>query len=541
MRKFCLQFLTLSAVVPALFSGCTEDFLQSGAESPEAGVEFSVKVSDPTSEGATFLITNNGQDSNTWYGFAYDDVSTPVQAAINRKVHELSGLAGGFAGALERGSKRIRIAEGFAPATKYVYVVFGLTPEGTVYGKPASCEFRTEHEAMTFEMEISGETSSSAEVSITPSGSGEWYAFVTEDLTSDAAELFRTKVASLEDIQSVLCSGKKSVTFGDLPASKKLRAIVSGLDADGTVFGTPATLEFRLTPDAVLNENWTVTYDGYVKPQGADKSYRKITNTSTDNTRYFIDVISEENLTSLYNNDISAFIKASVANLLAKYPSNWSKYVFTGTSSIYYTLRTRKSYYAFAIGIDRNGYFTGSFAVSEKFRIDGKDWSAVYDKWLGKWEAADNTGHGYSLTISEDKREDFTFLISGWNNVTDTPMHGVIDDETGKLYITSYNYGEHDLPTDSGTIKVTKMLVGLTSKGFYGIADDNSDIYYICACELDAEGRNATMKGLSLSTTAGTLNFLQMFYIGVSGSSVYTYGDRSTFPTFPVKLGRAGL
>ena len=218
MRKFCLQFLTLSAVVPALFSGCTEDFLQSGAESPEAGVEFSVKVSDPTSEGATFLITNNGQDSNTWYGFAYDDVSTPVQAAINRKVHELSGLAGGFAGALERGSKRIRIAEGFAPATKYVYVVFGLTPEGTVYGKPASCEFRTEHEAMTFEMEISGETSSSAEVSITPSGSGEWYAFVTEDLTSDAAELFRTKVASLEDIQSVLCSGKKSVTLGELPA-----------------------------------------------------------------------------------------------------------------------------------------------------------------------------------------------------------------------------------------------------------------------------------------------------------------------------------
>lgn len=541
MRKFCLQFLTSVITVSALFSGCTEDFLQTGTGNAEGGVEFSVKVSDPTAEGATFLITNNGRDRNTWYGFAYDDTSTPVQAAINRKVRELSAQEGGFAGVLERGSKRIRIADGLAPATNYIYVVFGLTSEGTVYGKPASCEFRTGHPDMKFTFELSGETSSSVSLTVTPSGEGDWYAFVTEDLTSDASELFREKAAALEDIQPVLCSGKKTVTFGELPASKKLRAIVSGLDEDGTVFGTPSTFEFRLTPDAVLNENWTVTYDGYVKPQGADKSYRKVTNTSTDNARYFIDVISEDNLTSLYNNDINAFVKASVANLLAKYPSNWSKYVFTGTSSIYYTLRTRKSYYAFAIGIDRNGYFTGSFAVSEKFRIEGKDWSAVYDKWLGKWEAADNTGHGYSLTISEDKREDFTFLISGWNNVTDTPIHGVIDDETGKLYLSSYNYGEHDLVTDNGTIKVTKMLVGLTSKGFYGIADDNSDAYYICSCELDSEGRNATMKGLSLSTTAGTLNFLQMFYIGVSGSSVYAYGDRSTFPTFPVKLGRAGI
>ena len=541
MRRFCLQFLTSFTIASVLLSGCTEDFLQTGTGDGECEVEFSIKVSEPTAEGATFLITNSGKDRNTWYGFAYDDVSTPVQAAINRKVRELSALDGGVSGVLERGSKRIRIEDGLSPATKYIYVVFGLTAEGTVYGKPVSCEFKTEHSDMKFGLEISGETSSSVEISVTPSGEGEWYAFVTEDLTGDATELLRTKVAALEDIPSVLNSGKKSVKFGDLPASKKLRAIVSGLDADGTVFGTPSILEFRLTPDATLNENWAVTYDGYVKPQGADKSYRKITNTSTDNGRYFIDVISEENLTKLYNNDINAYVKAAVANLLVKYPSNWNKYVFTGTSSIYYTLRTRKSYFAVAIGIDRNGFFTGSFAISEKFRIDGKDWSAIYDKWLGRWEATDNTGHGYSLTISEDKREDFTFLISGWNKVTDTPMHGVIDDETGKLYITAYNYGQHDLVTDKGTIKVTKMLVGLTSKGFYGIADDNSDVYYICACDLDNDGSNATMKGLSISTTSGTLSFTQMFYIGVNGSSVYTYGDRSTFPTFPIKMGRAGL
>lgn len=541
MRKSVFHLTALSAVLSLLVCGCTEEPLAPAGETSEDKVVFNVEVSSPTEDGATFLITNNGQDRNTWYGFAYDDTDTPVQAAINRTVHELGSMEGGFTDLLERGSKRIRITDGLKSATKYRYVVFGLTKEGTIYGKPASCEFKTEHSAIKFKIAVSGETSSSVSLSVEPSGEGTWYCFVSEDSSTSAEELCGKEVEGLKDIESVLKSGKKTVTFESLKAGKKLLAVATGLDADGKIYGTPQTLEFRLTPDPVLNENWSVTYDGLVTPAGADKAYRKVTNTSSDNERYFINVVSEDNLATVYNNDINAYIKAAVSELTARYPTNWSRYVFTGTSSIYYTLRTRKSYFAFAIGIDRNGYFTGNFAISDKFHIDGKDWSAVYDKWLGKWEAVDNYGHGYSITIAEDSRKDFTFNITGWNNVTDTPIHGVIDDETGKLYISGYNYGEHDLVTKDGTVKVTKMLVGLAGRGYYGISDDNSDAYYICACDLDSEGRNATMKGLTISTSSGTQTFSQMFYIGVVGSTVYTYGDQSTFPTFPCKLGRAGL
>ncbi len=541
MKKSVFKLVASLAVLSCLVYGCNEEPLPSGTKSEEDNVEFSVKVSSPTENGATFLITNNGQDNNTWYAFAYDDTDTPVQAAINRTVNELCNMEDGFSGLLERGSKRIRIADGLKSATKYRYVVFGITKEGTVYGKPASCDFKTEYSAIKFSLTLSEETSSSASVTVEPSGEASWYCFVTDDNLTSAEELCKAEVSRLTEIEPLLKSGRKTVTFENLTPGKKLRAIATGLDEDGKIYGTPQSLEFRLTPDATLNENWTVTYDGYVTPSGADKAYRKITNTSTDNERFFIDVISEDNLSALYNNDINTYIKAAVTNLITRYPTNWSRYVATGTNSIYYTLRTRKTYFAFAIGIDRNGYFTGHFAVSEKFHIDGKDWSAVYDKWLGKWEAADNTGHGYSITISEDSRQDYTFNITGWNNVTDTPIHGVIDDETGKLYISGYNYGTHDLVTSDGTIKVTKMLVGLAGRGYYGISDDNSDAYYICACELDSEGRNATMKGLTINTTSGTFTFSQMFFIGVNGSTVYTYGDRSTFPTFPCKMGRAGL
>ena len=543
MKSSYLHFTSL-CIAAVLLSACEEKFVQS-IDGSEDGIEFKVEVSNQTEEGATFTITNNGKDRNTWYAFAYDDVNTTPEAAINRKVKELSESDKGISSFLERGSKRIRVADGMNPSTKYVFVVFGLTSEGTVYGKPGHCEFKTEHTPLTFKLEVNSETSSSVEIAVSPSTNttDKWYCFVTDDMLADAAEIVAKEVSTLSDYEAVLKNGKKRVSFESLKPSVKLRAIATGLDEDGKTFGTPAVLEFRLTPDAVLNENWNVTYDGLTKPEGADKEYRKITNTSSDGERFFIDIISDTNLEALYDNDINAYVKAAVTNLTTRYPTNWNRYVLTQTGSMYYTLRTRRNYFAFAIGIDKAGYFTGKFAVSEKFRIDGKDWSNVYDKWIGKWEVADNVGKGYNITISEDVREDYSYNIVGWNGVTDAPIHGVIDDETGNLILKAWNYGKYNLPTADGTVPVTRMLVGLAGNRYYGLSSDNSDSYDICYCELGSSGTSGKMKGLSITTSNGTSTFSQMFYIGVGedGSTIYTYGDRSNFPTFPCNMGRSGM
>lgn len=119
--------ITAAFAVIATFSvsGCLEDIKENTPDLSEDGIEFKIEVSDPTDKGATFLITNNGTDKNTWYAFAYDDVNTSPEAAINRKVKELSGEEDGIKSVIQRGSKRIRIDEGLAPATKYIYVVYG--------------------------------------------------------------------------------------------------------------------------------------------------------------------------------------------------------------------------------------------------------------------------------------------------------------------------------------------------------------------------------------------------------------------------------
>ena len=536
--------ITAAFAVIATFSvsGCLENIKENTPDLSEDGIEFKIEVSDPTDKGATFLITNNGTDKNTWYAFAYDDVNTSPEAAINRKVKELSGEEDGIKSVIQRGSKRIRIDEGLSPATKYIYVVFGLTSEGTVYGKPASCEFKTVHMETTYKVELTAETSSSAELTVTPGGGSTdtWFAFVSDDTASPAEDLIRKEIGKHEDISKELHSGKKALTFKELEAGKKLRAIITGLDADGEVFGKPTEFAFRLTPEATANDAWKVTYDGYVTPQGAEKPYRKITNTSTDSERYFISVISENNLQTGFDNDINKYIKYAIENLTSA-STGWSKYVFTQTGSMYYTLRTRKSYYAFAIGIDKNGYFTGKFAISDKFYIEGKDWSDVYEKWLGKWEVVDNDGYGYDITVEEDSKADYTLKITGWNGVIDTPIHGVIDDETGNLCLSAYNYGKHDLPTGDGVVSVTKMLVGQAGKYYYGVSDDNSDSYYICTCSLDSKGKNGTMKGYTLQTSSGNITFSMMFYIGIGDTGTYTYGDKSKFPIFPCRMGRAGL
>ena len=542
MHSIKSKIWTLTIISTLFASGCMEDIKEGCQSLYEDGIEFKIEVSEPTDKGATFLITNNGTDKNTWYAFAYDDVNTSPEAAINRKVRELTDSEDGVKSVIQRGSRRIRIDTGLNPATKYKYVVFGMTSEGTVYGKPASCEFKTVHTETTYKIELTSETSSSVELAITPGGSSTdtWFAFVSDDMTTSAEELIKQEVGKHEDISKELHSEKKTLTFTGLEAAKKLRAIVTGLDADGEIYGTPAEFAFRLTPEATANDAWKVTYDGYVTPQGAEKPYRKITNTSTDSERYFISVISENNLETSFNNDINQYVKYAIGNLTST-STNWSKYVFTQTGSMYYTLRTRKSYYAFAIGIDRNGYFTGKFAISDKFYIEGKDWSDVYNKWLGKWEVVDNDGYGYDITIEEDSKTDYTVNITGWNGVIDTPIHGVIDDETGNLCLSAYNYGKHDLPTGDGVVSVTKMLVGQAGKYYYGVSDDNRDSYYICTCSLDSQGKSGTMKGYTLQTNSGDITFNMMFFIGIGDDATYTYGDKSKFPIFPCRMGRAGL
>lgn len=188
-----------------------EDIKEGSQSLYEDGIEFKIEVSEPTDKGATFLITNNGTDKNTWYAFAYDDVNTSPEAAINRKVRELTDSEDGVKSVIQRGSRRIRIDTGLNPATKYKYVVFGLTSEGTVYGKPASCEFKTVHTETTYKIELTSETSSSVELAITPGGSSTdtWFAFVSDDMTTSAEELIKQEVGKHEDISKELHSEKR--------------------------------------------------------------------------------------------------------------------------------------------------------------------------------------------------------------------------------------------------------------------------------------------------------------------------------------------
>lgn len=67
------------------------------------------------------------------------------------------------------------------------------------------------------------------------------------------------------------------------------------------------------------------------------------------------------------------------------------------------------------------------------------------------------------------------------------------------------------------------------------------DSYYICTCSLDSKGKNGTMKGYTLQTSSGNITFSMMFYIGIGDTGTYTYGDKSKFPIFPCRMGRAGL
>lgn len=87
---------------------------------------------------------------------------------------------------------------------------------------PASCEFKTVHMENTYKVELTAETSSSAELTVTPGGGSTdtWFAFVSDDTTSPAEELIKKEIGKHEDISKELHSGKKALTFKELEAER---------------------------------------------------------------------------------------------------------------------------------------------------------------------------------------------------------------------------------------------------------------------------------------------------------------------------------
>ena len=517
-------------------------------EIDQSTIVFEVKASGLKVDGATVTVTHNGTDDETYYGFYYTDLETPVTNAINRVVSSFTEAGTDISGVVTTGTTHITILNGLEPLTTYRYVVFGLNEDASIYGTPASVDFTTLKGAVEFGVSVSGITQTSADASVTSTGDNTdtWYCFATTDLTSPLEDVVNAEVAELgSSLSSVLKDGNDMVQLTGLSAGTSYRAVVTGLKSDGTTYGTPVAASFRTaSPDVEYTENpnWTVTYAGKGSYQGSPADLISVTVSGGSDT-YTTGIIPVEEFEQA---GIQAFVESMVASyqeMLDIYNAmgmnmTWADILYTETEEEmpFDVLDSSVEWYAIAFGVDLDGNPTGLYSISEPFTPEELEASEAYNKWIGRWTVTGSDGTENVLEVSA-LSPDVSYVVRGWqfgDYSEDWPGITASFNADGTLSFMSEEYGEYDTGS-----------YGTGILGCFGIVEVqgatspvSGDSYPICTATLTSDNTaEAVGEEITLSDR-NTYDIIGMEYIVLLSGQYegYVLNFTAEPPAFPLTM-----
>lgn len=221
-----------------------------------------------------------------------------------------------------------------------------------------------------------------------------------------------------------------TMTVRGLEPETKYTFVAVGVKADGTVYGTHASVEFTTakaeepTPPApegyTVNPNWTVTYVGDYEEGG--KVYDNVVIVETTDTNpYFVTAWPVDYYEEL---GIEAIVAAEIEaweEMLAQYPdATWADIVYTESILAQVSIDPEygTKWYAMAIGCDTNGKATGLYALSEVIDLENlggeeEEPTAEYAAWLGDWTFTGANGVAFDVTMKQGKANQ-TYKLAGW-------------------------------------------------------------------------------------------------------------------------------
>ncbi|MBR4299050.1 MAG: hypothetical protein IKT59_04985 [Bacteroidales bacterium] len=287
--------ITAALAALAVLLGCP----QVTPDGPELNqsLAFTLKVISVTGESARISVSHNGTDTDTWYGFASSDVNTNVATLISEKISELS--AGGKITGLRKQSGVTINAGELEPETDYVYIVFGLTEDGTFYGNPASIEFKTGQDASkvtevnTWTIQYQGRTTdeSTGQVaenfSIQMAGKDRFYFTTVKKTVLEANEMTLEDYIKYEITYTIpnylkyykvteFTFNESLVLSNSRMESGDYYGIAIGMKTDGTSTNTYSAAEFTIAEETAKADytqwlgTWKVTSAEY---EGQKRSY----------------------------------------------------------------------------------------------------------------------------------------------------------------------------------------------------------------------------------------------------------------------------
>ena len=365
---------------------------------PDFMVDFTVEVSSVESHEAAFNISHDGNEAITYASFLTDDMESELAILVNEAYLSMTtdGKLNDDVTLLVGKEAQVTVKE-LVHEKDYRFLVFGLfvTEEGAavLYGTPAECSVTTplDPALVTFSATVSNIKKNSVTVTVDYDAKAEelpWYAFVTEDKTTSAADLI-AGVVEQGIAEEEIYKGAQELAFTDLTPETEYRIIVFGYDENG-VYGISADKAFTTLTEAydqcvfrvevkeinATGVTLTITHNG-------NEDFQYVGYLTTDLTTPTAELtIPDELVTNL----LTGVEKEVVISDLE--PNTEYRYIVAG---IY----------------DGNEYGTRG---EVKFETADYAVQASYEDFLGEW--AVQMGTPYEFTIEEKKKGE-SYLIAG--------------------------------------------------------------------------------------------------------------------------------
>ena len=275
---------------------------------------------------------------------------------------------------------------------------------------------------LTFTLELESVTATSARFFISHNGSDEdtWFGFATtktnplnaiEELVTE--ELAKTSTVSLE--KGVYAT----YTLTNLAPETEYTFIVVGLTGDGTLYGCPNSIGFKTSNDYTtlveIRDRWQLSYERIADGQG--NKYEGITIECADDDHYYFDYFSEYEVLDSDSGELLIEECADyVANrLIPEYIAAgyaYDQFTYVGGGTLFIPRVESGKYYAFVIGMTKEGVHDGSYTVFE-FTVLEEAATPGYEQWFGTYQMTAVNGVSYVLDI-QHYDNNFMYVATGW-------------------------------------------------------------------------------------------------------------------------------
>ena len=254
IARFASSALVGLSVVLALSCSKTKE-----DEKPVPGpsdATFKVSVNLMEASRAEVVVRHNGKDSDTWYGFVTEDVTSEVNDLIKAQLPNVTKST------LHVGTVQTVEVPSLEEYARYRYIAFGVTEGKELYGTPGSLVFTT-NPNLDIEFVVSSDAVATTSATINITHEKESYltyaGYLSTNTEADIDELAAEGFNSLVENGKIrsgveLFSGSsKTVNLTDLASDTAYRYVVFGIfvDEDDTAiyYGTPAETSFSTTVD----------------------------------------------------------------------------------------------------------------------------------------------------------------------------------------------------------------------------------------------------------------------------------------------------